>query len=170
MRPITLLRTGTLLLFLFLSSCDKGLDPSNVSEPGFGGTITYAGPLPPPDSLRDLRIVAVPYYPIDTLFQPLIMKVLDGVIPFSADIRSSAVPGMTVPYTMFLKPKTYYYIAVVQQFGFDPFSQWKVVGVYTALPSDTIPQSLRIPDGTFVHDVNITVDFYNLPPQPFRVP
>ncbi|MBP9211291.1 MAG: hypothetical protein KBF97_00755 [Bacteroidetes bacterium] len=167
---MTLFHSCLLVMLFSLSACDKGLDPNTVSEPGFGGTITYADVFPPSDSLRDLRLVAVPYYPIDTLFQPLILKVIDGVIPFSADLRASAGPGQSVPYSMFLKPKTYYYVAVVQQFGIDPFSHWKVVGVYTSSPTDTIPKVLNVADGTFVPNINISVDFYHLPPQPFRVP
>lgn len=167
---MTLFHYCLFLLIVLLPACDQGLDPDAVSEPGFGGTITYAGAFPPADSLRDLRIVAVPYYPIDTLFQPIILKVVNGIIPFSADLRTAAVPGQSIPYSMFLKPKTYYYIAVVQQYGIDPFSQWKVVGVHTAAPADTVPKAVSVPDGMFVRNVDITVDFYRLPPQPFRVP
>lgn len=167
---MTLFRSVISFLLLFWWGCDKGLDPTNVEDPGFGGTITYLGVRPPADSLRDLRIVAVPYFPLDSTFQPLIMNVVQGVIPFSSDLRTNIDSGKSVPYTMFVKPQTYYYIAVVQQFGLDPFSQWKVVGVYTMSPSSTIPKVLTISDGVFTPNINMTVDFDHLPPQPFRVP
>jgi hypothetical protein len=170
MRYFTPLILTVLVVSAILSGCDKGLDPNAVTEPGFGGMITYIGPLPPSDSLKDLRIVAVPYFPVDTLFQPLILKVIDGVIPFSGDIRSGAESGKSVPYEMFLKPQTYYYIAIVQQFGLDVFSQWKVVSVYQVSPSDPTPKVLKVEDGKFISNINFTVDFYRLPPQPFRVP
>lgn len=170
MRYFTLLFLTALFLTAPFSGCDGGLDPDSVVEPGFGGTITYISRIPPPDSLKDLRIVAVPYYPVDTLFQPLIIKVIEGIIPFSADIRSGADSGKTVTYEMFLKPKTYYYIAIVQQYGIDVFSQWKVVSVFQQSPSDPTPRIITVEDGKFTKNIHFTVDFYNLPPQPFRMP
>ncbi|MCK9409949.1 MAG: hypothetical protein WCX28_06690 [Bacteriovoracaceae bacterium] len=169
MRSFTLLCSSVVFCILILDGCDEGLNPNNVSEPGFGGSITFVGSLPPADSLNDLRIVAVPYYPIDTLYQTLIIKVIEGVIPFSADIRSSVDSGKTVQYEMFLKPKIYYYVAIVQQYGQDVFSQWKVVSVYSVSPNDPSPKSLVIGDGKFTNNVNFTVDFYHLPPQPVRI-
>lgn len=170
MRYFTLFFYSTVFGLLILSGCDEGLDPNNVSEPGFGGSISFVSKLPPADSLKDLRIVAVPYYPVDTLFQPLIFKVIEGIIPFSADIRSSADSGKTVRYEFFLKPQTYYYIAIVQQYGIDVFSQWRVVSVFQQSSTDPTPKTLKILDGQFTNNINFTVDFYHLPPQPFRVP
>lgn len=158
------------VIFL-LSGCDEhGLNPDNVDESGFGGTISFVSKLPPPDSLFDIRIVAVPYFPVDTLFQPIILKVLDGVIPFSENFKQSADSGKTIRYELFVKPQTYYYVAVVQQFGIDVFSQWKVVSVYGYGPSDPNPKIIAVEDGKFTRNINFTVDFYDLPPQPFRVP
>lgn len=168
MRSITLF---SLLVFFILTGCDEqGLNPNDVSEPGFGGTISFVSKLPPPDSLKDLRIVAVPYFPVDTLFQPLIIKVIEGVIPFSENMISKADSGTTFSYEMFVKPQTYYYLAVVQQYGIDVFSQWKVVGVFGYIPSQINSKTIVVPDGKFVHGVNFTVDFYQLPPQPFKAP
>lgn len=170
MRYFTLILFILSLSLLSVSGCNEGLDPTIVDEPGIGGTITYVSKLPPADSLKDLRIVAVPYFPVDTLFQPLILKVVEGIIPFSADIRSTADSGKKVPYELYLKPQTYYYIAVVQQYGIDVFSQWRVVSVYQQSPTDPTPKVLTVGDGKFIRDINFTVDFYHLPPQPFRVP
>ncbi len=166
-RSIVLVVAG----MLCIAGCDEqGLNPHDVVEPGFGGTITYISKKPPADSIRDLRIVAVPYFPVDTLFQPLILKVIEGVIPFSDDLRQTVDSGKTVHYDFFVKPKTYYYVAIVQQFGIDVFSQWKVVAVYSSTGNDSIPTPVIITDGVFKRNINFTVDFYNLPPQPFRVP
>ena len=168
MRSITLL---SLLGFILLTGCDEqGLNPNDVSEPGFGGSITFVSKLPPTDSLTDLRIVAVPYFPVDTLFQPLIIKVIEGIIPFGENIVSKADSGKTITYEMFVKPQTYYYLAIVQQYGIDVFSQWKVVGVFGYVPSQTQSKIITVPDGKFIRDVNFTVDFYQLPPQPFKLP
>ncbi len=156
---------------LFLSACkEQGLDPNDAVEPGFGGTITVNGPIPPADSLFDLRIVAVPYYPIDTLVQPLILKVVGGEIPFSENYRPRIASGAVITYDLFVRPKTYHYIAVVQQYGIDVFSQWRVVGVYGQMNTSQTPLSVTVGDGKFIRNINITVDFYRLPPQPFRTP
>lgn len=157
--------------FFLQNGCDEqGLNPNDVVEPGFGGTISFISKIPPIDSLRDLRIVAVPYYPIDTLFQPLILKVIDGVIPFSEDIRVKADSGKTSQFEMYVKPQAYYYVAIVQQYGMDVFSQWKVVSVYGHTSLNPNPVAISISDGKFTKDIHFTVDFYNLPPQPFKTP
>lgn len=157
-------------IILLIGCFDQGLDPNNVTEPGFGGSISYISRKPPSDSLRDLRIVAIPYFPIDTLFQPIILKVIEGTIPFSDDIRSTADSGRTIPYQFFVKPHVYYYVAIVQQFGIDVFSHWRVVSVYGVTPTDSLPKAIVVEDGKFSHDINFVVDFYHLPPQPFKVP
>lgn len=168
------MRQFSVLIFLALflqNGCDEqGLNPNNVVEPGFGGTISFVSKIPGADSLRDLRIVAVPYYPIDTLFQPLILKVIDGIIPFSEDIRLKADSGKTIQYEIFVKPQTYYYVAIVQQYGIDVFSQWKVVSVFGHTITNPNPAAISISDGKFTGNINFVVDFYNLPPQPFKVP
>jgi hypothetical protein len=146
------------------------LNPNDVSDPGIGGTISYISTIPPSDSLLDLRVVAVPYFPVDTLPQALIGKVVEGIIPFSGDIRATAISGTTASYELYLRPQTYYYIAVVQQYGTDVFSQWKVVSVYGYTPSTPNPLSVSVLDEHFTTGINFTVDFYNVPPQPFKVP
>jgi len=168
------MRYFTLLFIVgavFFAGCDsQGLNPNNVNEPGFGGTISYVSNIPPADSLQDLRVVAVPYFPIDTLPQLLIEKIVQGIIPFSSDMRVTAVSGTTASYEFYLKPQTYYYIAVVQQYGADVFSQWRVVSIYGYSPSTPNPRSITVQDEQFTTGVNFVVDFYHVPPQPFKVP
>lgn len=168
MRAFTLL--FGVCLFSLLGCDEQGLNPNDVSEPGIGGTITYISKLPPPDSLYDLRVVAVPYFPLDTTFQPLIFNVVEGIIPFSGDIRSTADSGKTVKYELYCKPQKYYYVAIVQQYGLDVFAQWRVVSVYGYSTANPNPQTITIVDGKFTPNINFVVDFYHLPPQPFRTP
>ncbi len=168
MRYVTLLSAA---VFLSLAGCnEQGLDPNDVTEPGFRGTISFISKRPPADSLKDLRIVAVPYFPIDTLFLPIILKVVEGTIPFGENITSKADSGTYHSYEMLVKPQVYHYIAVVQQFGPDVFSHWKVVGVHSFEQAPFLPKPVAVKDGVMSTGVDITVDFYNLPPQPFRVP
>ena len=168
MRYFTLL---SILTVLFGAGCSEhGLNPDTFKDPGFSGTISFEGAIPPADSLRDLRVVAVPYYPIDTVFQTIILKIIEGTIPFGENISAKAVSGTSVRYEMQVKPQTYPYVAVVQQFGADVFSQWKVVSVFGLNKTGTVPGSVLVEDGKVTQNINFTVDFYNLPPQPFRIP
>lgn len=156
------------IIFILFSGCDKGLAPvsATVVSPGFGGTITYKSKIPPPDSLFDLRVVAVPYYPIDSLFQNILLKVFSGEIAYSPNSLSTA--DSTIKYSMFVFPKTYYYVAVMQQYGPLIFTDWRVVGIYGYSPASPTPKSVTVPDGKFIEGINMDVDFYNLPPQPFK--
>lgn len=168
MRYITLL---FILAILSVAGCsEQGLNPETFKDPGFTGSISFTGTIPPTDSLRDLRVVAVPYYPIDTVFQTLILKIIEGTIPFGENISSLAVSGTIVRYELLVKPQRYPYVAVVQQFGPDVFSQWKVVAVYGLNNSNPVPGSVLVEDGRLTNNINFDVDFHQLPPQPFRVP
>jgi hypothetical protein len=158
-------------LVLLQFGCDKGLEPGSVITPGFGGEIYYnsAIPLKPPlDSLFDLRVVAVPYFPVDTSFYVIFRKIINDTIAYSPASIPTADSGKTVSYEMLVKPKSYYYIAVVQQFGPDVFSQWRVVGIYGYSAASPSPKPVTVPSGGFIKGINIVVDFKNLPPQPFK--
>ncbi|MBP6672067.1 MAG: hypothetical protein KA247_02910 [Bacteroidetes bacterium] len=168
MRYFTLLSAAVVL---FTGGCsEQGLNPETFTDPGFTGTISFIGAVPPPDSLLDLRVVAVPYYPIDTVFQTLILKIIEGTIPFGENISAHAAVGSTMRYEMLVHPQSYPYAAVVQQFGPDVFSQWKVVSVFGISIGNNTPGNVHVQDGKVTQNINFIVDFYHLPPQPFRIP
>jgi len=156
-----------------LFGCDEqGLNPNdsaaNVeSETGFSGTITYVSKIPPEDSLRDLRVIAVPYFPVDTSFGEVFLKVINGIIVFGDNIKSTADSGKTVEYKLLAKPQTYYYVAVVQQYGTVIVQDWRVVSVYRDSLSSSTPDTVTVKEGEITTGINFVVDFYNLPPQPF---
>jgi hypothetical protein len=62
---------------------------------------------------------------------------------------------------------TFAYVAVAWQFGPNIQSDWRAVGVYTATGDVTRPTPITIYNGRFTDGIDITVDFKNLPPQPF---
>ncbi len=157
----------TALLFL---GCGEGLNPDTVVDPGFGGTITFVSHPPPQDSIKDIRVVAVPYFPVDTTFSDILFKVTQGIISYSPSQIAIADSGKTMQYQLFVKPQTYFYIAIVQQFGADIYTQWRVVSIYGYSPHHPSPKSVKIENNTFINDVNFIVDFNHLPPQPFKVP
>lgn len=168
MRRLSLVLSSLLLM---LAGCDHGgLDPTVTQEPGFSGQIQFLGRRPAVDSLKDLRVVAVPYYPIDTTFQLVILKVLDGTIAFGTELTSFAASDLPVRYELRVEPKTYPYVAIVQQYGADVFSQWRVVGVYGYSSAHPAPSPVMVRDGELTTSIDLTVDFDHLPPQPFRTP
>jgi len=165
----TIVFFNSIVLVSFFAACNQGLNPNSAVDEGFGGTLTFSSRLPPPDSLRDLRVVAIPYLPIDTTFSTVLYKITQGIISYSPAQITAADSGTTVPYEMLVKPATYYYIAVVQQYGSDVYTQWRVVSIYGYSPSSPEPKSITVEPDHFVKGINFTVDFYNIPPQPFTV-
>jgi hypothetical protein len=158
------------VFLLSLNGCDQsGLNPNEFQEPGFSGRITIAGAIPPRDSLRDLRVVAVPYYPVDTTVADLIDKILNKqIIPFSGSLSDNVSANSILQYQLFVKPKKYEYVAVAQLYGNNIFQDWRVVGIFGYSKTNPTPAPVIVVDGEMTKDVNITVDFYDLPPQPFK--
>ncbi|MDD8018293.1 MAG: hypothetical protein PHP42_07955 [Bacteroidota bacterium] len=159
-----------LITMLVNAGCNEGLQPISLEETGFGGTISFVSKLPPPDSLFDFRIVAVPYYPIDTTFTQILIKILNDSIAYSPSTIQTLDSGSIVRYKMLVKPKIYRYVACVQQYGPDSFKQWKVVGIYGFTTVNSAPSSVVVKDGIFTNSIDMVVDFYHLPPQPFKTP
>jgi hypothetical protein len=160
-----------LLLTIALLGCDKGISPSDTPEvkPGFGGTITFVSPPPPRDSLIQLRIIAVPYYPIDTVVETLIQKIVQGVIPFSDTLQLSSIDsGKTQRYEFIISPGEYKYVAVVQQYGLLLYEEWRVISIYGFSQSTPFPRPVTVAVDKFQTGIDFIVDFKNLPPQPFK--
>lgn len=161
-----------LLIILLLTGCDEqGLNPNDVaSETGFGGKITFTSKIPPQEKIEDLRIVAVPYYPVDTTVAELIAKVLSSVIPFTESLPTAVDSGSVLQYKFLLKPQTYPYVAVVQRYGSNFFLEWKVISVYGFSSAKSYPDTVIVKENRFVSNINFEVDYNNLPPQPFKTP
>lgn len=160
-----------LILILTIASlaCDKGISPTDTTKikSGFGGSIAYISTPPPRDSLVQLRVVAVPYYPIDTVVEIFIQKIVLGVIPFSDSLQLSSIDsGKTQRYEFLLQPGEYKYVAVAQQYGALIFEDWKVVSIYGLTPST--PSPVTVTADKFQTGIDFVVDFKNLPPQPFK--
>ncbi len=158
----------SIFFILVLFGCDKGISP-NIAPSGFEGTITYVSSPPPSDSLVDLRVVAVPYYPIDTVVETLIQKIFSGAIPYSGTLLLSTIDsGKTQTYQFLLQPGVYKYVAVVQQYGILILNDWKVVSIYGYSQATPSPGVVTVSEGKIQTGINFIVDFKNLPPQPFN--
>ncbi len=146
------------------AGCDHGLDPiRDVSvQPGLSGRVTVRSAFPPPDSLKDLRIVLFRNYPPIGILEEFLAGALRFSDPLPMDaasfewqIRADDLNGV------------YPYVVVAWQFGPDPFSNWRVAGVYAPSGDPTRPQAVDLGGGRFLQGIDIAVDFVNLPPQPF---
>ena len=147
------------LLFVpLLAACDHGLEPPDA--PGTGtirGTIFYidnGATWPPQDSLRDLRFVALPFVPRDTLdlFRDLSQLV------FSPNKLQINVSQDTFSVHN-VEAQTYVYSGVAQQFD-TGLLDWRPVGLYQENGG-----IFQVRPGE-ITELTIMVDFRNLPPFP----
>ena len=159
----------SIILLVFLVSCDPGLTLPQGEKPGIAGTITFQGPWPPADSLHDLRIIASPIFPIDTAKTNLMFLVLQGVIQVYPALAESGLPFnvASITYEFPLPRGEYKYVAVFQQYA-SSLVAWRPVGVYTGGKPGFKPVSIKIDGTELIRDISIDVDFRNLPPLPFE--
>ncbi len=151
-----------LLLFItLLASCGEGLEPNQLTFPEkqskIYGTITFKGSWPSIDSLKDLRVIGIKNFPpkdFQTAF-------FNGDILFTEDSLAYFVDSIDYEIEIEKPPLTIEYLAVAQNYG--ELLDWKAVGIYEA---NGTPIILDVEEGMSL-EANFTVDFDNLPPQPF---
>ena len=153
---------STCALILLLAACDHGLSPDAGVDPGFTGTVRINGPWPPEDSVRDLRVVAFRNYPP----KDILSEVIEGSAMFS---ESMAYGFSDTTYTIqdATLSGSFSYVVVAQNYGGDVFNDWRAVGVYALSGDPAVPTPVSLGGGDFVSGIDIEVDFYHLPPQPF---
>ncbi len=155
--------TWFFLLAVLVTGCDNGLSPDLASiDPGFSGTLRVVSDFPPPDSVRDLRVVAFKVYPP----KDIVFEVLSGRAVFSESLKADSV---VIPYIV-QQPGIegkYPYVVVARQYGPDVMNDWHVVGVYTKTNDPKKPDGIIIKPNQVTKGIDITIDFYHLPPQPF---
>jgi hypothetical protein len=159
-----------LIFFLsfILASCDKGLSPEFADEKsGFGGTITFSGEWDP--TIIQTHVV---------VFKDPLLSVADFNV-FNLSYVSDLIPNgsQSYEYSTFddnslistIEAGYYSYIAVAQSLR-DSITlnrdDWRVVGLYYAEGSTTLPGTLILPEASFIENIDIHCDFDNPPPQP----
>lgn len=156
------------IAIFLLPSCDGGLTLPPKTEPGLAGIITVQGPWPQMDSVKTLWIFASQIFPLDS--SKVASGILSNQILLYPSIAESLPYNFTVrSFNFALPPTTYYYVGVLQRFGddlLDPNS-YRVVGVYSDSAAPGIPKAITVHEYEVVGGINLSVDFYNLPPQPF---
>ncbi len=139
-----------------LAACDHGLGPPE--EPGVGAiraVIRYRGVWPPPDSLFDLRLVALRFVPKDTadLLQLTGLEFSPQRLPLYVESDTAFIPDV--------RAGIFLYTGVAQRYTSSPLS-WRPVGLYTGNEGIF---AVRSGDTT---DISIDVDFQSLPLFPPR--
>jgi hypothetical protein len=159
--------------------CDRGLAPI-TEDTGFSGTITFRN-WPPPEQVLELRLVAFEQYPADS--SGIIAALLNSQAAIYPHVTTGVAAALevlgnrsadTVNYTftaegtILKKDATYNYVVLAWRYGANYFADWAPAGVYTETPGTFTPASVIVRERRMRKDVNITVDFNNPPPKPWK--
>ena len=159
-------------LALLLVSCDEELGPLNEPS-GFSGVIRFKN-WPPATDIKEMRLVAFEDIPADsaTVIPMLIAGKAAVYPPLPGDYFQALVDSVVYEFTdksgTNLQVKEYKYVAVMYQFGPNIFHDWRPGGVYSTGPGEFDPAPIRVILHRVIPNVDILVDFHNLPPLPWR--
>ncbi len=156
---------------LLFPSCVTGLSPLNEPS-GFRGVVRFKN-WPPPDSVRELRIVAFEKLPKDTT--NIFAALIDGKAAVYPEIErrlpihvDSIEYEFTTKSGFNLKVTNYEYVIVAWQYGPFIFTDWLPAGVYALRPNSFEPAPVRVLLHRIIPNVDIEVDFRNHPQWPWR--
>ena len=156
-----------LLVVLILYACNHGIAPTGTppelkNPGGISGYIHYQN-WPPPDDVKNLKLIVFLEFPPDDIFS----EVLTGKAIVHPPELSESLPQFvdSSSYLLQLDPGTYEYVVIAQQYGgeFD----WRAEGQYDTTLTDSLPSPVTVISDSILHDIDIYVDFNNLPIQPF---
>lgn len=155
----------SIILFLILISCDGGLAPRPIENKTFlEGTINFVKGIsnwPPLDSIYGIRVAAFKSMPDSNI----ILSIINGEAYFTPETLGSYKDSLHFQIEITDAPVEIVYIVAVQQYTSEITSQ-KVIGVYSITGDKTKNSSLMIEKGK-TYNINIDVDFDDLPPMPF---
>ncbi len=162
---------ATFVVSLVFLSCgdDSGL-VEYYPTPALVGKIKFISKVPPVDSLKSMRIGASPFYPLYSTFDSILTQgILTGKIPVTSTLNLEGLDsGDVINFTFDLPPGEYKYIALLHQYGTNFLTDWQVISVYGSTKTIPNPKSLTLTQKGKIYDVDLIVDFKNLPPQPFK--
>ncbi|ROL58273.1 hypothetical protein D9V84_00650 [Bacteroidetes/Chlorobi group bacterium Naka2016] len=150
------------LIALIFIACQEGVSPADGERESFvsGKLIVISGKTswPSPDSAKELRIIVVPEYPPYNI----LADILEG-----RAFLSDTLPRFinTIPYQVKIQktPMESAYILASLRFG--TIIQQRMIGFYKKNLESKIPDKLYIDKGVYLKDLDIFIDFYNLPEQ-----
>lgn len=155
-------------LFVVLCSSCEGLVPPDAVQPGvLSGSVTVTGGAEawPTDSALTLVVVAFDNVPTEA-------SAVFGDVLAGRALFQTLTPLRQASYQYRLEvaspPRTFRYVAVALQVGPDISRDWRVLAVRST-DAGTTPAEVTVGVGQ-TRSENFTVDFSNLPPQPFETP
>ncbi len=155
-----------------LPCCNEELGPSNASS-GFSGVLYFKNWPTTTDSLREMRLIVFDAVPTDS--SQILQSLLGGhaaIWPAAGKKFPMFVDSLPYVFTTVtgtnLQVRNYEYVAVVFQFGPSLLTDWAIAGVYTVPGTAFTPAPLRVLLHRVEPNINIYVDFHNLPPRPWR--
>ncbi|MCX7908378.1 MAG: hypothetical protein N2560_02530 [Ignavibacteria bacterium] len=153
------------ILVFALFACQEGLDPTLQKEESFikGKVIVISGKnsWPPPDSAVELRVVGFKEYPP----KDLINEIVSGNAFISESLERFKD---TIGFELKIEkpPVEIKYLVAALRYG--SILEWKAIGVFSdEMTYERTPKKIIVTKGRVIENVNILVDFYNLPKQPF---
>ena len=151
------------LIVAQIESCDEhGLAPVPSTGTGFSGRIVVKSGWPAADSLNRLLVVAFRHYPPSDIFTEFNNNrlLLSEPLLLNQEMQSYSVLNDTLT-------GVFEYVVVAQQYWTNPFTDWRVVGVFAKSGDARRPSTVHIDPGRKIEGIDIEIDFYNRPPQPF---
>jgi hypothetical protein len=149
------------LSIIVLTSCQSGLNPELQKDSKVRGKLIFISSrdtFPPTDSIKDMRVVGFKTYPPTNV----VADVLTGNAYFTDRTLDYSKDTVDFEITIPVPPVELQYIVAGYQYG--SILEWRVIGVYHK-GTDSIT-SLKTEKGKN-YEIEIFVDWKNLPPQPF---
>ncbi|MFN3305848.1 MAG: hypothetical protein ACK42Z_01540 [Candidatus Kapaibacteriota bacterium] len=150
------------LLIALLFSCQGGVTPNDGDRESFvsGLIIVTSGKSswPKEDSCKELRVLVVPEYPPYNILADILVG-----RAYLSDTLSRFID--TIPFLVKIQrtpmPKAF----ILASIRYGTILQQRMIGFYKKNPNSKIPDSIFINKGVRLNDLNIYVDFNNLPEQ-----
>lgn len=157
--------TFAFMIMILLQACDSGLAPKPIEEKTFlNGTLHFIKGVdnwPPADSLFGIRVAAFKSMPDENIIQ----SIISGEAYFTPESLGKNADTLNFSIEISDAPVNLVYIVAVQQYELDITSQ-RVIGVYTTTGDKTKNSELTVEKGK-IYDIDIDIDFDDLPPMPF---
>lgn len=156
---------SSIIILFLLDSCNEGLvPPDKITKSYLNGIITYKNSKdgwPAKDSTYAIRVVAFKSYPPGNIIE----EIQTGNAYLTLNSLPLFVDSSSFSLEIPNPPIELKYIVIALQYDSSFFAQ-KAVGVFTTSGDKTKPSSIII-EGGKTYNINIDVDFTDLPPQPF---
>lgn len=149
------------IIALFLSSCDKGLEPpENVQPAILNVNVNFINDWPKQDSIHGLRVVAFKLLPSESL----INEILSGNAKYKDLDMEYNVNNKKIQFVYEDLPLELKYIVVAWQYD-TLITVQRAIGVYNKINKKE-PSSIKLNNADTVN-IDIEVDWNDFPPQPF---